>query len=181
MRVKPEVIALLLGTTTWLLAATALVAEPPATGPAGATFANDQKDFTLIAPPGWTRMAPSHDVPHLVLLGPKVDGKDQAALRVQVGRPQPGKPQMPLDEFVASLLKSLGASPTEVKVETTKLNGADARRFVVTTDDNGTKVDLLHVVAPRDGKMFLFVYIQAHAEFDAAPAMQMFESLRWSR
>ncbi|MGB7160241.1 MAG: hypothetical protein WBD40_19395 [Tepidisphaeraceae bacterium] len=164
-----------------LMLASAGVAAP-ATQPTDGSYSDGGKTFAVKGSEGWTEQPMPGNRPGLLLVGPSKQGQSPPAFRVQVGRRPKDAPEQSLDEHVRELIEQLTKkSADDMKIETTKLDGVEARKFTVTLQDaKGNKADLLHVVASRPPRMYIITYIDDPKTFDAAIAESVLNSFRWS-
>ena len=122
----------------------------------------------------------------LVLTGPSAlpDRKAPPIFRAQVGVQQAGQTQRSIDDFSRELLKKVtrNRADSTTKIEPTKIDGVDARQFMVTLEDaRGMDIDMKYIVVLRPPHSFVFSYLQERGLFDADEADAIFSSIHWMK
>jgi len=112
------------------------------------------------------------------------DRKAPPIFRAQVGRQQPGQPPRSIDDFSRDVLKQVTKNRIDstMKIEPAKVDGVDARQFMVTLEDaRGMDIDMKYVIALRPPHSFIFTYLQERGLFDSDEADAIFSSIRWMK
>ena len=139
-------------------------------------------NFAVAVPPSWTPGSSSSSRLALVLTGPSAtpDRKAPPIFRAQIG----GQPQQSLDDFSRDVLKQVTKNRidnTTMKIEPVKIDGVEARQFMVTLEDaRGMDIDMKYIVTLRPPQSFIFTYLQERGLYDSDEADAIFSSIRFT-
>jgi hypothetical protein len=185
---KPSSVAI--PTTNAVLAAAPLgpvdSTSSAAPAPARKTYTDIGDNFIVSVPEQWKPgSAPSTRVA-LVLTGPSAlpDRKAPPMFRAQVGVQQAGQTERAIDDFSRELIKKVtrNRADSTTKIEPTKIDGVDARQFMITLEDaRGMDIDMKYIVALRPPHSFVFSYLQERGLFDTDEADAIFSSIHWMK
>jgi hypothetical protein len=145
-------------------------------------------NFVVSVPLSWTPGSAPPSRLALVLTGPSAmpDRKAPPIFRAQVGgqQQQPGQPPRSIDDFSRDVLKQITKNRIDstMKIEPAKVDGVDARQFMVTLEDaRGMDIDMKYVITLRPPHSFIFTYLQERGLFDSDEADAIFSSIRWMK
>jgi hypothetical protein len=156
-------------------------AAPSELSPARKNYTDIGDNFVVSVPESWTPGSTPPSRLALVLTGPSAtpDRKAPPIFRAQVG----GQSQRSIDDFSRDVLKQVTRNriDTTLKIEPAKIDGLDARQFMVTLEDaRGMDIDMKYVVALRPPQSFIFTYLQERGLFDTDEADAIFSSIRFT-
>src|SRR5262245_39705183 len=124
-----------------------LIAAAPATQPQGQTFNDSKGDFSITAQATWKQGKLRGDRQGLLEVGLPSEGTKASPMFQAARAFQANAAEQPLDQGVRTFVEQITKRPAaETKVETTQLDGVEARKFNVTLPVRDVPIDFAYVL-----------------------------------